>query len=329
MVTFLSLALFLWIGAYQVLNGNLTIGELVSFNALVLLGNGPLLVILSMWDQFQFTSVLLNRLNDIFEHEPEQGADHSRLKRVKTLQGAVRFKDMWFWYPGPQPSPILEGITFDVPPGTQVAIVGRSGSGKTTLAKCLAGLIEPTRGSITYDGVNLTTLDYRELRRKIGFVLQEPYLFDDTIAGNIAFGEERPDMQRVELAARAANAHDFIDRLPLGYETRIGETGILLSGGQRQRVAIARALYLQPPVLIFDEATSSLDTESERAVQENMESLLQERTSFVIAHRLSTIRVADMIVVLEKGKLVEQGTHDELMERRGLYYYLVSQQLGV
>jgi ABC-type multidrug transport system fused ATPase/permease subunit len=140
---------------------------------------------------------------------------------------------------------------------------------------------------------------------------------------------EAPDMERVERAARAANAHEFIDRLPLGYETRIGETGILLSGGQRQRVAIARALYLQPPVLIFDEATSSLDTESERAVQENMDQLLEERTSFVIAHRLSTIRDADMIVVLEKGKLVEQGTHDELMERRGLYYYLVSQQLSV
>ena len=236
---------------------------------------------------------------------------------------------MWFWYPGPQVTPILEGISFEVPPGTTVAIVGRSGSGKTTLVKCLAGLVEPTRGSITYDGVDLVTLEYRDLRRRIGFVLQEPYLFDDTIARNIAFGEELPDMQRVELAARVANAHDFIDRLPLGYETRIGETGILLSGGQRQRVAIARSLYLQPPVLIFDEATSSLDTESERAVQENMDQLLEERTSFVIAHRLSTIRSADVIVVLEKGKLVEQGSHEELMERQGLYYYLVSQQLSL
>jgi ATP-binding cassette subfamily B protein len=284
---------------------------------------------LSMWDQFQVASVLLNRLNDIFEQEPEQGADHGRLKPVKTLQGAVRFHDVSFWYPGPQPTPILEGITFDVPPGTTVAIVGRSGSGKSTLVKCLAGLIEPTEGSITYDGVNLATLEYRDLRRKIGFVLQEPYLFDDTIARNIAFGEEDPDLERVERAARVANAHDFIDRFPMGYETRIGETGVLVSGGQRQRIAIARALYHQPPVLIFDEATSSLDTESERAVQENMDQLLDERTSFVIAHRLSTIRNADMIVVLEKGKLVEQGSHDELMEKRGLYYYLVSQQLGV
>ena len=329
MVSFLSLALFLWVGAHQVLNGNLTIGGLVSFNALVLFADGALLLILSMWDQFQFASVLLNRINDIFEHEPEQGTDHSRLRSVKTLEGGIRFHDVWFWYPSPQVTPILEGISFDVPPGTSVAIVGRSGSGKTTLVKCLAGLVEPTRGSITYDGVDLVTLEYRDLRRKIGFVLQEPYLFDDSIARNIAFGEDEPDMQRVELAARVANAHDFVDRLPLGYETRIGETGILLSGGQRQRVAIARGLYLQPPVLIFDEATSSLDTESERAVQENMDQLLEERTSFVIAHRLSTIRNADVIVVLEKGKLVEQGSHEELMERQGLYYYLVSQQLSL
>ena len=194
--------------------------------------------------------------------------------------------------------------------------------------KCLAGLVEPTRGSITYDGVDLLKLDHRELRQKIGFVLQDPYLFDDTIARNIAFGIEEPDMEAVERAARIANAHDFIDRLPLGYDTWIGETGLLLSGGQRQRIAIARAVYVEPPVLIFDEATSSLDTESERAVQANVDRLLEGRTSFVIAHRLSTIRNADMIVVLEKGKLVEQGTHDELMGRQGLYYYLVSQQLS-
>jgi ATP-binding cassette subfamily B protein len=329
MASYLSLALFLWVGAYQVLNHRLTIGGLVSFNALVLLADGSLIQLLGMWDQFQFASVLLNRLNDIFDQEPEQGADHSELRRVKTLEGTIRFRGMWFWYPAPQPTPILEDITFDVRAGSTVALVGRSGSGKTTLAKCLAGLVEPTRGTITYDGADLTTLEYRDLRRKVGFVLQEPYLFDDTIANNIAFGDERPEMERVERAARVANAHEFIDRMPLGYETRIGETGILLSGGQRQRIAIARALYFDPPVLIFDEATSSLDTESERAVQENMEELVTERTSFVIAHRLSTIRTADVIVVLERGKVVESGTHEELMRRRGLYYYLVSQQLSL
>jgi ATP-binding cassette subfamily B protein len=329
LVTFVSLALFLWVGAHQVLDGHLTVGGLIGFNAFVLLANGPLQLLVSMWDEFQLASVLLNRLNEVFEQEPEQGTDRTGLKAVRTLGGAIRFKDVWFWYPSPQPMPILEGISLDVPPGATIAIVGRSGSGKTTLVKCLAGLIEPTRGSISYDGVDLLKLDHRKLRQRIGFVLQDPYLFDDTIARNIAFGIEDPDMEAVERAARIANAHDFIDRLPLGYDTWIGETGLLLSGGQRQRIAIARAVYVEPPVLIFDEATSSLDTESERAVQANVDRLLEGRTCFVIAHRLSTIRGADMIVVLEKGKLVEQGTHDELMGRQGLYYYLVSQQLSL
>jgi ATP-binding cassette subfamily B protein len=217
----------------------------------------------------------------------------------------------------------------DVPPGKTVAIVGRSGSGKTTLVKCLAGLLEPTDGAIFYDGLDLKTLNYRDLRRKIGFVLQENHLFDDTIARNIAFGEAEPDMDRVLWAARVAAAHEFIERLPLGYDTRVGESGLAVSGGQRQRIAIARALYQRPPVLVFDEATSSLDTESERAVKENLAQLLEGRTSFVIAHRLSTIRDADLILVLEHGRLVEQGTHDELMQRQGLYYYLVSQQLAL
>jgi ATP-binding cassette subfamily B protein len=210
-----------------------------------------------------------------------------------------------------------------------VAIVGRSGSGKTTLVKCLVGLLEPTGGAISFDGVEQKRLRYRDLRRQIGFVLQENYLFDDTIARNIAFGEEEADAERVAWAAKVANAHEFIERLPLGYDTRIGETGIALSGGQRQRIAIARALYNNPPILIFDEATSALDTESEKAVKENMDQLLKGRTSFVIAHRLSTVRDADLILVIEKGRIVEQGNHEELMERQGLYYYLSSQQLGL
>jgi ATP-binding cassette subfamily B protein len=207
--------------------------------------------------------------------------------------------------------------------------VGRSGSGKTTLVKCLAGLLEPTDGTILYDGVDLKAVNYRDLRRQIGFVLQENHLFDDTIARNIAFGDAEPDMDRVIWASRVANAHEFIERLPLGYDTKVGESGLAISGGQRQRIAIARAVYNQPPVLIMDEATSSLDTESERAVKENIERLLEGRTSFVIAHRLSTVRDADLIVVLEKGRLVEQGNHDDLMKRQGLYFYLVSQQLGL
>jgi ABC-type bacteriocin/lantibiotic exporter with double-glycine peptidase domain len=329
LVAFTSLVVFVWIGSLQVLNGSLTIGELVSFNALVVLANAPIVLLLALWDHLQFIQVLMTRLSDVFEEEPEQGSDHSRLRPVRSLAGHVTLENLGFQYAGPESPHILQGISFDVPAGTTVAVVGRSGSGKTTFVKCLAGLLEPTEGVIRYDGVDMTALDYQQLRHRIGFVLQENFLFSETIANNIAFGDERPDMQQVEWAARVANAHEFIVRLPLRYETKVGETGLLLSGGQRQRIAIARALYHRPPVLILDEATSSLDAESERAVQDNMDRLLEGRTSFIIAHRLSTIRNADVILVLDKGRLVEQGSHDELMARKGLYFYLSSQQLDI
>ncbi len=321
MVSFLALALFLFVGAQEVMNGSMTIGAMVAFNSLVAMANAPVLTLLSMWDNFQMSSVLLNRLNDIFESEPEQGADHSHLKPVRSLEGRVTLRNLSFGYGGPDAPRILDDISLDVPAGKTIAIVGRSGSGKTTLVKCLTGLLEPTGGSVLFDGVEMNKLDYRSLRQKVGFVLQENYLFDDTIAHNIALGEDELDLERAMWAARVASAHEFIDRLPLGYDTRVGESGIALSGGQRQRIAIARAIYHRPPVLIFDEATSALDTESEKAVKDNLDQLLEGRTSFVIAHRLSTIRDADLIVVLEKGSVIEQGTHEELIERQGLYYY--------
>jgi ATP-binding cassette subfamily B protein len=326
LVTFVSLGLFLFVGARQVIAGSLSIGEFVSFSALVALANGPIITMLSLWDEVQLSRILLERLNDVLEPQPEQG-DRDGLLPVRALEGRLRLANVGFRYGGTDSPPILEGISLDVPAGTTVGIVGRSGSGKTTLVKCLAGLLEPTEGEILYDGHELRTLDYRTLRRQIGFVLQENHLFDDTIAHNVAFGEEEPDMERVRAAARVAAAHAFVERLPFGYETRVGESGLKLSAGQQQRIAIARAVYHRPPVLLFDEATSSLDSESERAVKENVDELLEGRTSFVIAHRLSTIRDADLIVVLERGRLVERGTHDELIERRGLYYYLLSQQL--
>ena len=316
-------------GRARVMQGQLTVGAFVAFNSLTAMASAVILRRSASGTSCSSSSVLLDRLNDIFEPEPEQGRDRSRLKPVPSLEGHVELRGVGFQYGGPEAPHILNGIYLEFPRGETIAIVGRSGSGKTTLIKLLAGLLEPTEGTILFDRVDLKTLNYRDVRRQIGMVLQENHMFDDTIPGNIAFGDPEPDLDRVLRSAQIANAHDFIMRLPLGYETRIGESGLALSGGQKQRVAIARALYLDPPILIFDEATSALDTESERAIQDNLGRMMAGRTAIVIAHRLSTIRDADSIVVLEKGEIAESGTHDELMARRGLYFHLSSQQLDM
>jgi HlyB family type I secretion system ABC transporter len=325
----ISTGLFLWFGAHAVVEGHMTVGGFVAFSSLTAMAYAAILRALGTWDSLQMASVLLNRLNDIFEQEPEQGNDRTGLTPVPSLEGRIELRQVGFRYGGPEAPPILKGVTVDIAPGQMVAIVGRSGSGKTTLIKLLAGLMEATEGTIRIDHLDLKTVNYRDLRRQIGMVLQENHLFDATIASNISFGDSEPDFDRVLWSAQVANAHDFIMRLPLGYETRIGETGLAISGGQKQRIAIARAVYNNPPILIFDEATSALDTESERTIQENMGRLMSGRTCIVIAHRLSTIREANAIIVLEKGEIAETGTHDELMARRGLYFYLSSQQLGI
>jgi len=325
----LSTAIFLWVGATQVIQGNLSVGGFVAFSSLTAMAYVGILRALGVWDNMQFASVLLNRLNDIFEQEPEQGRDRSLLRPVHSLEGHIELRGLSFKYGGPESPDILKNVTLELSPGHMTALVGRSGSGKTTLVKLIAGLFEPTEGAIYFDNVDLKTLNYRDVRRHIGIVLQENHMFSDTIARNISFGDPEPDLDRVLAAAQAAAAHELIMRLPLGYETKIGESGLLLSGGQKQRIAIARAIYNDPPVLIFDEATSALDTESERQIQENLGRLMAGRTTIVIAHRLSTIREAHSIVVLEQGSIVEIGSHDELLAQRGLYYYLASQQLGI
>ncbi|HTL54230.1 MAG TPA: peptidase domain-containing ABC transporter [Candidatus Limnocylindrales bacterium] len=327
-ISLLSTALFLWVGARMVIHAQISVGGFVAFNALVAMVCASAVRMLNVWEEFQMMLVLMNRLNDVFENEPEQGRDRSHLKPVPTLEGHVQLRHVGFRFGGPEAPLILDDINLEIAPGKIVAIVGRSGSGKTTLIKLIAGLLEPTEGTILFDHVDLKGLNYRDLRSKIGLVLQENHIFSDTILRNIAFGDPEPDFDRVLWAAQLANAHELISRLPFGYETRIGETGLALSGGQKQRVCIARALYHDPQVLIFDEATSALDSESERAIQENLNRLIKGRTCLVIAHRLSTIREADSILVLERGKVAELGTHDELMARRGLYFYLSSQQLA-
>ncbi len=328
-VGMLATALFLWAGARMVVAGEITVGVFVAFSSLSVMAFGAIMRTLGIWDEFQLASVMLGRLDDIFEQEPEQGHDRSTLVPVSSLEGRIELREVGFRYGGPESPQILSGITLDIEPGRMIALVGRSGCGKTTLVKLLSGLLEPTSGSILYDRLDMRTLNYRDLRKQIGLVLQENHMFDETILRNIAFGDAEPDFDRVLWAAQLANAHDFIMRLPLGYETRIGETGLALSGGQKQRISIARAVYNDPPVLIFDEATSALDSESERAIQQNLSRLMTGRTAIVIAHRLSTIRDAHRIVVLEKGAIVESGTHDELMAARGLYFYLSSHQLGI
>src|SRR6266516_3049158 len=242
----LSTAIFLWVGATQVINGHLSIGGFVAFSSLTAMAYAGILRALGVWDNLQNATVLLNRLNDIFEQEPEQGHDRSRLVPVHSLEGRVELRRVSFKYGGPEAPDILKNITLDLAPARMVALVGRSGCGKTTLIKLIAGLLEPTEGTIFFDNVDLKTLNYRDVRRHIGMVLQENHMFNDTIARNIAFGDPEPDLDRVLSAAETAAAHEFISRLPLGYETKIGESGLSLSGGQKQRIAIGRAIYNNP-----------------------------------------------------------------------------------
>jgi ATP-binding cassette subfamily B protein len=327
-VTFLVLILFLFVGALEVMAGNLTIGALVAFNALVLLSSGPVVWLLGTWEECQLLSVTLARLRDILDRESEQPDGDGELRAVPTLEGRVTLTAVGFSYPAAPDLAILEDITLDVLPGTTVAIVGRSGSGKSTLLKCLAGLLQASRGTIAFDAVDLRELRWSELRRRIGFVPQRPYVFDDTLARNIAFGEEELDMDAVRAAAVVADIDAFAGRLPRGYATRVGDGGLRLSGGQSQRVAIARSIFHHPSVLLLDEATSALDSEAERTVSENVRRLLEGRTAFVVAHRLSTVREADLIIVLEHGRIAEMGSHDELFANDGLYLHLYGQQLA-
>lgn len=326
-VTFTFLLAFLLVGTLEVLHHDLSLGKLVAFNSLALLASGPVLGMLELWDSWQLGAVHMSRLRDVLEHEPEQANLDGRLRDVPTLEGRMTLKGLGFRYFNAPDVPVLENISLEVKPGMTVAFVGRSGSGKSTLLKCLAGLLVPTEGSVQFDGIDLRELDLVALRHLIGTVPQKPYIFDGTVAANIAFGEPEPNMDDVRAAAEIADAHDFIERLSLGYLTRIGDGGIGLSGGQAQRISIARAIYHRPPVLLLDEATSALDSEAERTVTENLRRLLEGRTAFVVAHRLSTVRDADVIVVLERGRAVEIGAHDELLARGGLYVHLYGQQL--
>jgi subfamily B ATP-binding cassette protein HlyB/CyaB len=312
----------LWIGAREVIAGRMTVGQLIAFQMLAGRVAEPVLRLASLWQDFQQVRLSLERLGDVLNFPAEPDVSPGRTT-LGTIKGDVKIEGLTFRYRLDTP-PVLENIDLVVPAGTTVGIVGRSGSGKSTLTKLLQRLYIPERGRIIIDGVDLTNVDPAWLRRQIGVVLQENFLFNGSVRENIATMEPGAPMEKVIAAAKMAGAHEFISELPEGYDSQVGERGTSLSGGQRQRIAIARTLLSNPRILIFDEATSALDYYSERAIQDNMKYIRKDRTMFVIAHRLSTVRDANVIIVVEKGRIVERGTHDELMKvsdgiYRGLY----------
>ncbi|MBD2771424.1 ATP-binding cassette domain-containing protein [Iningainema sp. BLCCT55] len=316
----------LWYGATLVIQDQLSIGQLVAFNMLI--GNviSPVLSLVSLWDELQEVMVSVERLDDVFSAQPEESPDKSMLV-LPVLRGEVQFENVTFRYNADDERNTLQNISFTAHRGETIAIVGRSGSGKSTLINLLQVLYHPTTGRILVDGHDIRHVSPQSLRRQMGVVPQDCFLFSGTILENITLYRPEYSLEQVVEVAKLAEAHAFIQNLTLGYNTKVGERGSALSGGQRQRIAIARAILCNPRILILDEATSSLDTESERRFQENLRRISRERTTFIIAHRLSTVRNADCILVLDRGAIVERGIHEQLMEQRGLYYQLVQQQI--
>lgn len=320
----ITMALTLWIGANLVMKGELSIGQLIAFNMLSTRVTQPILRLAQLWQNFQQAKISMDKLSDILNNPPENTANLSK-GSMPAIKGCVEFKDITFRY-APNGPEILKKMNFKVKAGQKIGFVGPSGSGKSTVTKLIQHLYIPESGKVLIDGIDISTVDTAWLRRQIGVVLQENYLFNKSVRENIALTNPAISMDRIIAAAKLAGAHEFITELPDGYDTIIEERGSSLSGGQRQRIAIARALVNNPRILIFDEATSALDYESERIIQQNMASICKGRTVFMIAHRLSTVRECDQIITIEKGEITETGTHDELLKRGGRYAYLWNSQ---
>jgi subfamily B ATP-binding cassette protein MsbA len=320
LLAFTSIALVLWFGSREVIAGRLTPGQLVSFLLYTMMVASPIGAFTGLYSQFQQALGASERVFELLDTPPEM-RDAPDAVALPPIRGLVRFENVSFDYAdSAQAHEVLRDVSLEARPGQVVALVGPSGAGKTTLVNLIPRFYDPTAGRILVDGYDIRQVQMRSLRGQIGIVPQETALFSGSVRDNIAYGKLDATQAEIVAAARAANAHDFILALPQGYDTLVGERGVKLSGGQRQRVAIARAILKDPRILILDEATSSLDSESEQAVQEALERLMRDRTTFVIAHRLSTITNADWIVVLEDGRVVEQGTHADLLARPGSLY---------
>ena len=316
----------LWVGAHMVMAGSLTIGGLIAFRMLSSRVSGPVLRLVQSWQDFQQTGISMKRLGDIFNTKPEPMLDPSK-SRLPSITGDVRFEHVRFRY-APDSPEVIRDVSFGIRPGTVVGVVGRSGSGKSTISKLLQRLYVPESGKILIDGVDIATTDPSWLRRQIGVVLQENFLFNASVRDNIAVHVPSSSIDDIVRVAKIAGAHEFITELPNGYDTMVGEKGEGLSGGQKQRIAIARALLHNPKILIFDEATSALDYESENIIQKNLKQITAGRTVIIIAHRLSTLKSVDKIMAIDRGQLIEYGTPSVLLKKNGLYAYLHRQQSG-
>ncbi len=321
------IAAILYFGAKLVIEGSLSVGELVAFNMLAGRVSQPVLRLAQMWQDFHQARLSVARLGDILNATPEAAYNPARAA-LPAIRGEIAFERVGFRYriDGPE---VLHDVSFRVAPGQVVGVVGASGSGKSTLAKLIQRLYLPETGRVMIDGVDLAMVEPAWLRRQLGVVLQENVLFNRTVRENIALADPATPIDRIVAAAELAGAHDFILEMPEGYDTVIGERGSSLSGGQRQRIAIARALLMDPRILIFDEATSALDYESERVIQANMQQIAKGRTVIIIAHRLSTVRHSDRIITIDRGRIVEDGTHDELVRTGGRYAALHRLQSGL
>lgn len=313
----------LYVGVSLVLEGKLSVGQLIAFQMFANQFSGPVLRLVNLWNEFQQTLLSVDRIGDILNTPTEQKND--KAITLAKIEGSVRFDNIGFSYAPDMPN-VINGVSAEFKEGISVGLVGRSGSGKSTITKLIQRLYIPNSGTIYIDNVDIRHMNPKWLRNNIGVVLQENFLFSGTIKDNISLSRPDAPMERIIAVSQMAGAHEFISELPEGYDTQVGERGASLSGGQRQRVSIARALIINPRILIFDEATSALDYESEKIIQNNMNTIKDGRTMFIVAHRLTTVKDCDIIVVMDKGMIVEKGSHDELLNLKGYYHKLYTQQ---